>query len=249
MMETLSTLLREYQETKRVATEELAGIDPRVRPGRESAKANAAERLQHIANRYAEKLRQASFSIFVIGDGASFAEIANVEGGALTVDAAALYKRFADAIEPTIGPSRQFGTQQFLVLLQQMRHVGNELNLREIDVPAGIETRIVPDRQSLQEFVQSFVETSSTGIGLNINFMERQALESAFSNESEGNVVPVVVLNTKPDDIERLGAAFLNGQFIRVDLTPEGTPEGTNKDLVISTFNSITKILKSKKTN
>ena len=243
-METLSTLMKEYQETKRIDTEDISMVSFKVRPGREAAKRTAEQRLESLASRYTELLRKAAFGIFVTGPGSiEFAKIANGEGESLTVDAEALYQRFAAAIEPTIGFTHQFGTQQLLVLLQQLREIGTELNLRDVDVPRGIESQIVPTTRALVTFLKKFVE--NTNPTLNVLYMEKQAFDSAVFNESTGVVVPVVVLNAQPEEVERLGRQFLSGRFVRVDTTIDQP----SKELVIATFTTIQKTLKETRAN
>jgi len=243
-METLTALKTSYLETKRVATEDLSDVPSRVRVGRESAKQTAQANLENILDRYAEQLRQSAFTIFVTGNGSEeFARIAAAEGPAIVVDAMALYKKFAEAIEPTFGSKRQFGVTQLGVLLQEMRFVGQDLRLREIDAPRGIDTAIVKDQEANQIFVKNLIESVPSDI--NLPYMERLVLDAAISNEfSWPGTVPVVVLNAALD-IDKIGPKFLGGQFTSVNTTTETV----TREQVISTFVSISKALSKKASN
>lgn len=62
------------------------------------------------------------------------AEFVESEGG-IVVDANMLYRKIAKAIEPSYGANRFFSTQQFFVMMREIREVGIELGYRELPAP------------------------------------------------------------------------------------------------------------------
>ncbi len=244
-MTEIEAALTRYTETKALAELNLDEVDRKVRPGKESQKREAQDQLEALRDTYGEALRKVTWGISVTGPGTeAFVKKAVEEAEVIVVDAAALYKRIADRVAPSIGSNGEFGVSQYSTVIQEMRTIGSEMNVVSMPSPKWAEPVNVGNYEGLLKHITGMVD-SSVGTDLTALFVTRQIREQALKAGVNRNTVPVVLTGlTEGTEPAFLTKAFAKGRNSVVRTTEvEVTTE-----YVLSIFNDIKKLLKSQKT-
>lgn len=241
-MSELEESLKLYTETLALANLNLDDVPNRVRPGKESQKRQASADLENVRNRYAADLRKALFGLVVTGPGTEdFVRTAEEEAEVVVVDGSEIYKRIASRVAPAMSSSREFGVSHYGAVIQELRAIGNELNVTSMPAPTWSEPANVGDEQGLLRHVRGMVD-SGVGLDLPALYISRQIIDAAIKAGSNRPTVVVVV--TGLGDVAEAMAPklFHEGRSIQVTTTSE-----VNKEFVLDTFNKVKKQLKANK--
>lgn len=240
----IETALSTYLATKQLAEATLDGIDRRVYAGKESQKREAQGNLSRDRNIYSGKVLNAAFGISVCGVGSEdFAKKAVEEGAAIVIDATAIYKQIADRVRPSIGTSGLFGTNQFGLVINELRDIMATLGFTSIDAPKWTEPANVRDDKELLAHVAKLVNDSA-GVSIVGPFIANQIVAQALRSEEVRSTVPVVVLNVEPSlNQDLLAAVFAKGR----SMTWTTTSPVVKSEEVIEVFNNVKKQLKTQK--
>lgn len=244
MTETEETL-KAYNDTKALADLNLENVPLNVRPGRESQKRNAIANLRETKFRYGTALMKAAFAVNIQGPGTDeFVKLAREEAEVLVADAADMYRRIADRLNPTMSDSRIFGVSQFSGLIQELRNIASELGVSSMPSPQWSEPVNVGDAQGLLNHVRTVVD-SSAGPELLALYVKSQLTDAGIEEGSDKNTVPVLITGlTEAMAVDLLTKAFPEGRTLLVTTTKD-----VNKEFVLDTFNKIKKQLKTNKKN
>lgn len=241
----LETMVKDIQETKRLAELDIEAASWQTRPSLTNMKVEARERLEKLVTDYTKAIRGNSVGIFLFGDPKDvrkFAEIAAEEAGTFAVEADELYQNLAAAVEPSLGASREFGGLQLQGLIAALRQSCKDLNVLRMALPTMTDTPVVRDRQELlnqiKRLVRSAVGDDLGRVSLDHN-VNAQAIASGFS----GGTLPVVILNAEQDEVASYAVLFTNSISITVSTAEDGE---VTKETVLKQFSGIKKKLKTK---
>lgn len=244
---TLENLLKEIETMKVLANQDPANFNPRSRPGLEMQVRQSKDTLASLKEQYSKELLDNSIGIFVSGTSESvqkFSVVAEKEGNTLTLDANELYEKLANEIEPSIGNSREFTSNQAMFLLGSLKGISKELGVTEMQAPKLHEIRVVRTHQDLVSYVRTVLREAA-GDELNKLYLSNALTKKALKICYSGSVVPVVIVNAQQDEVNPLSKLFQKGAFnIPIDL--EAT---IDKEYVLKTFQQTKKKLKQNKEN
>jgi hypothetical protein len=238
-------LIQQYAAAEHAKTIDLDSVPFKHRPAMEMAKRQAEAQMNEVKEQYAKFIHEGAFTIFLNGakaDVEAWASVAVKEAGALVIRADALYQNIADDIEPSIGDRRTFGTTQLGLLVSALTNIGKQFDARNIPLPQINDLAHCADRDALVGLIRKLVR-SVVGDVLNQKWMERDLLSEALKIRYILPVVPVIVVNSDPEEATSLSAALFSGTTFTVKVTPEGTSE----ESVIKTLTDIQKNKSKKK--
>lgn len=239
----LNRALKLFLETKELSELNLDTVPSSVRPGRESQKREAASALETIKKDYGVALQKAAFGLAVQGPGAAeFVKLCQEETDLLTVDAGVLYKRIADRVGPTMGDGRRFGVSQFSLVIQELRAIGQELNIDSMPSPSWSEPVDVSGEEGLLNHVRNMVD-SSVGVDLLALYVKSQMTDAGLAERLVSDRKTVLVLITGLNEATAaalLTKAFVEGRSSLVNTSKEVTKEVT-KEAVLEHLNKIKK--------
>jgi hypothetical protein len=171
-----------------------------------------------------------------------FIIIAEDEGGAVTVDGGELYQVLTDAVERVMANnnSREWRIDITHALMAQLSGLGQRLG---ISYMAGLDTSkyirsTLPTRDDVLAMVRDIVR-KAVGDDLNGLKLQQDIADAVIKAEHVQNVVPVVVINTFPEDIPTLGNYVFGTRFVTAT-----TKETTEKSDVIAVFKHLKPLLK-----
>lgn len=241
-MSELSETLKTYKDALAVSKTNLDDVPYNVRGGREAQKRQAQASLPALKQEYQDGLVKAAFGIALKGPGVEdFLRIAKEEADVLVIDGAAMYRRIADRIEPSLGTDRVFGVSQFSALIQELRNIGSELNIDAMAAPRWEQPATVNGDQGLLSHVRAVVE-SALDTTLLAAYVRSQIAEAGIAAEADKTTVPVLITGVPESSaVPLLKNVFQEGRSLLVS-----TPTDTNKEFVLETFTKVKKQLKKK---
>lgn len=240
-MKTLKELTDEIIETEKWTKIDLEAVDRRVLPGVTCTVNDAKERIGAMKKEYFGRIAELTIGIFVLGEkAADFAKVAEEEGNTLTVNAAAMYERFATMIEPVIADSREFGITAFSRLTQGLTDVGHELDLKAMDMPKFKDGK-VKTHAALVTHIRNIVR-AALGDDLNrlyvSDFIQKQAYEKKF----KGSAYPIVFIGLADAD----EAKGLEGSVAKFGTRIFTSTNQVTKEEVLEVFKAVKTRLKAK---
>lgn len=199
------------------------------------AATQAKEELVKVKAEYGKELLAHCVPIFVMGPlehQARFAEIAHEEYGTIEVYTGKLYRSLAARIQPSIGPTGEFGTQQASLLINGLKDAGVDLGVRDVAVPkhTGLPVVLKTPLDTIT-YVKNSVRASD-GDELNRVAVEQELVALAVSARKSNQALPVVLLETEDmGEVSGLKSLFTR-QTEPILLTEEPTKEKVSKIMV-----------------
>lgn len=247
-MNDLELALKEYQDTLTMSSINLDDVPLRTRPGKESQKREAQNRLEEVQASYGTQLRKALFGIAITGsETQEFVKIALEESESLVVNGAEIYERIAERVSASLGDKKEFGVGQYGIVIQELRAIGGELNVTSMPSPKWTEPVFVGNKEGLLKHIRFMVD-SSVGLDLPALYIGQQILSAAIKNGSNRNTVPVLITGLELASMSGLLVKmFQEGRSLAVDTSMEADKK-ISKEFVLDTFDKIKKQLKFTKT-
>jgi hypothetical protein len=240
---TLSETIKSIAVAKAAASRD-PDVEPLFTRGAVEGAINAAKNdIARLTAEVRNLTNQVSGGIFVTGPGTdAFAAIAEDEGGAVTVDAGALYERLTDVVERVLesNASREWRIDIVRALVANLAGLANRLGIaymKPIDTTKYTRCSL-PTRADTLAMVRDVVRTALLD-ELNGLLLQQDIADAVIKAEYEQNVVPVIVRNAHPDDVVGLGAFTFNKRFVTVT-----TKEVVEKSDVITAFKHLKPLLK-----
>jgi len=246
---TLEEILKNIDQT-----EKLALIDPsepqyaRTRNGIEVAVRQAKERLGKLKEEYAKAVQGNGVAIFLFGSPekcATFSKLVEDLGEAVVIDASEMYStKFLPVLEGSIGPTRQWNSNQVSIMHRLLAEVSKDLNVfltRSLKLPAQAE---LPNKEATLNFIRDTIR-NQLGDDFNVEYLKKVVAREGLKIRYMGSVAPVIVLNSTPEESVGLGQIFGKGKA-NVTITDE---DEVNKEFIEKTFKTVQKQIKKIKGN
>jgi hypothetical protein len=205
----MKELFDRINTTDKIANTSIESIDARMRPGWEVRIASAKEELELLV----KELEHATIptrlkGIFAGGDGQAVASTALYveKSGGIVIDARKMYSDIAKNIEPSFGVQREFGTQQYAMLVTELRHLGNELELISNPKAPIMKDVLCPTFNDLVDHIRGSIFT--TGESFNYKYIRKAVLKNVLDRGLYGKTLPVIVLNSTLQDCAELRPLF-----------------------------------------
>jgi hypothetical protein len=230
----LKSIVAQIEADEAIINENLGFIEPKYMHSKRTAQAVATQRLELAKAAYQAAVREAAFAMILEGSldaQKAFAQFAEDEAETLTVNAAALYERLAKPVLPSIGSDRAWLATQTYLFLQELTEIERDLSIVQIPtVNAPPPTTIEKPEDAVntaRRQIRLAVEDD-----LNKLYIESEVTKKALSVRYNHNVVPVVVVNTAPDEVVGLTRVLFTGRNFNVELPANVTKEFVTKTLV-----------------
>jgi len=208
-------------------------MDERVRPSLSIAKREAEDRLRAAVKVYAAYVENNSVAIFVTGDPEcikSFTGIARDLAGVIRFDADELYEILTERVEPSIGPSREFGVTQLRLLIHAVDDMLEQLGIkREARGVSQDDIPYVKDRAATTKHIRECVRRTFAS-ELEVAFLAQKVVKIAREQRYKESVVPVAVVGASDGDKKALVPWFKKGAT-DLALTGEQTEESVTESL------------------
>lgn len=222
----IRNILKSLKALEPVFAEDLMSVPVAVKASREMAKTNAKESKSRL-NRDLRTLlcgneeeAGSAFVMYITGpDAKRFATIADREtAGAVNVSMAAMYRRLAELVAPSIGGTFQFGQAQLMGVVNGLETIGRELEISNIPTPSLLEfVHVSEDGQlsmdKLTNTIRDIIVAGRGGNQLARLYIEHAIIEAVTlrGTEEVRAVVPVFITDATPEEIEDLQDKLMGG--------------------------------------
>lgn len=220
MSRTVEAVYTEYAMALAAAELDLDTVSSRVRAGFEMAKRGAQERLPALALEYRSVIFSNARGFFPNGSPenvAKYVAISNKEvaGGVIVADANELYTKMAERIQLSMGASREFGSTQMVLLIEEIRQKSFDCGFPEPKSPEMTDIRRLDTLADLADYVRQLVRTTCSD-SLNSSYIGYTVAQKALKAAMTG-ALPVVVINTTSADRIALAPSFAASKSFSVD--------------------------------
>lgn len=247
-MSNLEELMKKIERVSADANKDLNELHASVRGGWAARIGEAKEELKKLRGEYKAALLANGVAIFLVGDSAKtveFGKLIHDSGEGLVVDASALYKRLAAAVEPTFDDSmrqRQWGIAQTHRLHIALQEVMSEIGLVEIPMPDVTKNPVLKTPEAVVDHVRDIVRMSC-GDAFNSFYMGEQAVKAGLKIRYMGVLAPIAILNAKDEEVAGLAISFAKGSA----LVPINEDDKINKEFLTRAFTEVNKKIRKKK--
>ena len=244
-MKNLKELAEEIEKTTTLAAKELDDFPVAVRAGWGARLVQAKADLPLLRAEYRNLLLSSGIAIFVTGDAAKaleFAQLVRSSGEGVAVDAEALYKRLADAIDPTMSPARTWGVQQTHKLHLTLTEIMHEIGLPKVVAPPHNDSIVLPTHRNVQDYIRKIQLASDNGDLLR-SYVQHLTVQDALKIGYTSSLTPVVVMNATASDTSALSLGFGKGAA----QVTVGVDDVVDEAFMVKAFKDINKRLRAKK--
>jgi hypothetical protein len=249
-MKDLKELVKELVVTQKRAATDLEAVPPQTRASMTSMVRASQEKLAGLKAEYFNRVRASSLGMFLFGEAprvAAFTEIASTEAGVFLIQGDALYQRLADKIEPSFGHTREFGSSQLGMLIDELKLIERkELDIaRPWRMPEMKAIRAIKDRIELVSYIRQLVQ-SAVGDDLLRLYLNQKVNQAAYDVQFAGKLLPVAIVGLDPTEVSALTALFTNAITVEVGTSEDGE---VTKDYVLNRLSAVRKTVKAKTTS
>jgi hypothetical protein len=217
----IEEILADYQKTSKIANTDIDSIPLKSQPGWQTLIRQNKDRVPELRVEYLTALLGSSYGFFLDGDPKKVTEFVAVtkESGAFVIDAAKIFNKLADAVQPSLGGRREFSVTQLGQLNYALKELAQETGYGgEIYGATMTEIKVVPTRDDLVTYVRRLV-VGSNGSTISVISAQNNLVADALKVEFLGKKLVVMVVGATNDDRQGLASIFTRTE--RVHLTPE----------------------------
>lgn len=246
-MTELGTILNKLEAAKKMAS-----VDPddpeysKTKAGIAVAVQHAKDNLKGLLKDYESALFKNGVAIFLFGPPEktkAFSGLVTEMGEAVVVDAGEMYSRLADAVERSLGPSRESGPTQLALMQARLSDIGREIGV--IVRPSYTYQPSFPLLQTKEDVLKWVRNVAEVQVGdvLAVEYMRRSFTTAAEKIRYMLNVAPVILVNATPEEANKLSPMFGKGSA-NVEITED---TNVDKEYITQTFQNVNKSLKKSK--
>lgn len=240
----LQQLLNEINDAKNVIALDLSMWDPRTVTGMVTRKRQAEDDIKGLIAGYNALITNSVVKVFVTGDRAEeFANKASSEG-AVSVDAAAMYKEYAKAVEPTMSREhRNFTTTQLIVMAQVLQLYMAKHNVFAVQQPKldALDMDVpCPTFNDVVNMCRKAVRNTS-GDDLIVRELGTAIFDACLKKNAATTVVPVVLFGLTAEETQSLEKKLFGSQ---PSITINATSETTDEQLIAEINEKILQLFK-----
>ncbi len=214
----------------------------KFRPGYEMAQNTAKRDLEKLLVKLGEDVSNVAVTVYVDGPTApELCEAMLKETDGCAVDLNELYGPLVAQVKASIGRSKEFGVNQFALIIREVRQLAVQNNLAAINIPTFKEPFVFQDDGQLEQTVVDYAN-KAVGVELAVNYIRKQAATEAAKLTEKTPVFPVFIKNCRIDRDALAKKVFKRGLEVTVV-----SPVEIDKDSAINALKSIKKSLKQTK--
>ncbi len=240
---TIENILKDIQSNAELAQRDLSSWDPRTKPGMESAKNRAIQKIEELEGQYRDALEALIIPVFLTGDSKkvqNFTTHANSKGY-VAVDGQEHYGVITRNVNRTMAGSGRFELAQVAEFNTSLREVAADLNIasyNQVNVPAHYIGRGVADNSDLQSVVCEIVQ-STLGSDLTQIYLQKVVTNQAIQKRlSKGSFV-VFIGGVVPSELNDVRAKMYGGRGFVVDVDNE-IENKSDYDRLLKEFKQLT---------
>jgi hypothetical protein len=234
-MREIRDIIKDIRETEKLAVTKLDEVDYKYRGGMGVAIRNACEKLPKLLEEFKNStIPHRLIAVFATGDETAISKVAEIltSNGGMVLDANAMYKKIADAVEPSYYKGREFGTTQFGRLSDTLREIMAMVELNEMPSPT-FSSQLCCDTKATVNHIRKLVRACAQD-ALSMAYLKKMLSEELISKALEAKVIPILVTDVSSPEEK----ALINILFSR------STSVEFSKDFQV-TKNSVVKLFKS----
>jgi len=214
----------------------------KFRPGHEMAVNTAKRELETLYKKLAEDLGAVSVVVYVDGANApKLVEEMLAETDGCGVDLNTLYGPLISQVSQSIGRTKEFGVNQFAMVVRELRQLAVSNSLAAIEIPVFKEPFVFQTDEQLAQTVIDYAN-KAVGVELAVNYIRKLTAEAAAKTTEKIPVFPVFVMNCRLDRELLTKKLFKRGLDVTIT-----APNELDKDSAINALKSIKKALKPSK--
>jgi hypothetical protein len=244
-MKDMKALAEEIAQKQQLIAIDPDSVDWRGRPGFEASQRIAREELVGLKAEYGNVIRSNSLGIVVTGEGdrpAFFAQVAAREADGVVVDAGALTRNLVEIIEPTLGPTRDFGPSQLGILAVGLDSVARKLGVHHMQAVKLSGMAVVRNPAETEAMVRTLIQ-EAVGEDLLKLYVRVKTDEGAVAKLwTGGSTLPVLVIGVTEGEIESVLTIYGRNSIIDVGTASDGE---IDKQYVLEKLSSLRTKLKT----
>jgi hypothetical protein len=222
----LEALVKGIKDRRALVAKQPSDFPPATRSGMVFAQGEASEQLVLFEKEYGNYLKTAAVAGIVMAKnedlGKAFLETAQkfCKQPLVVVDASALYRRLAGSVTAALGQSRQFGSGQVGLVIEELAAIGKELFFTSLAAPNWQYDEVVSDLEAIVGVIRKAVRTSKDGDVLNLSYLRMEAFKRALDLGYTSAMVPVLVVGVTREELPALMAGLFSASVL-VDVSSE----------------------------
>lgn len=214
----------------------------KFRPGYEMAQNEAKRTLETLRKKLGDEVADVAVAVYVDGENAktlAAAMLDQTDGAVADLDD--IYETLVKQVSQSVGRNREFGVNQYALVLRELRQLAAANGLAGIETPTFSGPFVFENEDVLRQTVVDLA-SRAVGVELAVNYIRKQTVESASKLNEKTPVFPVFVLNCRVDRDLLTKKLFRRG----LDATVKA-PAEVNEEAAINALKSIKKSLKQTK--
>jgi hypothetical protein len=245
-MSELSGLLDSLDEARRIASIDVdEPVYQRTRSGMQVAVEHAKQDVKRLQTEYEDSVLKHGVAIFMYGPNEkldAFTQAVTNLKEAAVVDANEMVNRLVEAVEKTMGTSREFTVSQAQILSVRISDIIRELGLPVLRMIQINELPYLANQEDVTAFVRKVLATQVNAT-INLQYLKRSVAREAEKIRYKLSVAPVIILNADAEDIPMFGSMFGKG-MARVTVSDD---DNIDEEFIAKTFQEVQKSIKKNK--
>ena len=233
----LEALVQGIQTRRALVAKQPSDFPASTRSGLVLAQGEAKDTLVLLEREYAAYLNSAAVACVILAQTPAL-EKAFVEKALectrplVVIDASALYQRLATVGTQGLGDTRQFGSGQVGLIIEELAAIGKELYFTSLAAPNWQYDEVVPTFQDFVAVIRKAIRTSKDGDILNRAFLRMEAFKSALDLGYTKAMVPIMVIGGTLGEREFLANNLFSASVtVTVNSEADVTEEKVSKAL------------------
>lgn len=237
MIETIKQIKANQEILARPLPDEM-----KFRPGYEMGQNMAKRELETLYKKLGEDINYVAVAVYVDGENApALVEGMLAETDGCSADLNVLYGPLIAQVGASVGRTREFGVNQFALIVREVRQLAVANNLAAIEIPVFKEPFVFQDDSQLAQTVIDYAN-KAVGVELAVNYIRKLTAEAAAKTTEKIPVFPVFIMNCRLDRDLLTKKLFKRGLDVAIT-----APSELDKDSAINALKSIKKALKPSK--
>lgn len=232
-------LVKNIRDRRDLVSKPIDQLPLATRPAWVAAQQQAQEELLQLERVYAQHVQDAAVTGVVLGPKARVEEFVSIgrniaPSQLIEVRCDEMYERLAKAGVPALGDTRQFGSGQIGLILEEYAAIGRELFFASLGAPAWTYDIVVPTFEDFKAAIRKAIRGGEDGDTLNRAYLRMEAYKQAVAKCVSNNIVPVLVTGATEEELPFLTSKLFSvASVVRLKNEPVTEPD------VVSFFKSM----------
>lgn len=210
----IEQLVKDIVDRRELVAKPLDILPLKSRTGWVAAQQQAADELLPLERAYAQHLQDAAVTGIVTGPAERVKEFValgkQMSSQVIEVECDAMYVRLGKAGVQALGDSRQFGSGQIGLILEEYASIGRELFFASLGGPRWVYDTVVPTFEDFVAAIRNGIRAGEDEDLVNRAFIRMEAYKQALAKGCTSNIIPVLVTKATPEEVPFLKTKLFN---------------------------------------